>query len=256
MGLVLPTGTFIPERSDMAPNLPWRGRVEVAKEFNAQFELPVWVTNDAKAAAIGEMMFGSAKGMSNFLVVTLGTGLGSGFVVNGNLIYGHDGFAGEFGHVIVTPEGRDCGCGRKGCLETYVSATGIKRTVYKFIADSIQPSSLRALSFDQLSADMITKAAAAGDPVAMHAFDYTGRILGSKLADMVNIFSPEAIILFGGLAKAGDYIFKPVQEQMEADLMPIFKNKVKILPSGIQGSNAAVLGAAALAWKELGFTVK
>lgn len=256
IGVGAPNGNFYTGTLDMAPNLPWRGKVEVAKEFNAQFDLPVWVTNDAKAAAIGEMMFGSAKGMSNFLVVTLGTGLGSGFVVNGNLIYGHDGFAGEFGHVIVTPDGRDCGCGRKGCLETYVSATGIKRTVYKFIADSIQPSSLRALSFDQLSADMITKAADAGDPIAIHAFDYTGRILGSKLADMVNIFSPEAIILFGGLAKAGDYIFKPVQEQMEADLMPIFKNKVKILPSGIHGSNAAVLGAAALAWKELGFTVK
>jgi len=256
VGVGAPNGNFFTGTVNLAPNLPWKGKIEVAKEFKAQFDLPVWVTNDAKAAAIGEMMFGSAKGMSNFLVITLGTGLGSGFVVNGNLIYGHDGFAGEFGHIIVSHDGRECGCGRHGCLETYASATGIKRTVYKLLADSLHPSSLRSVSFDELSAANITKAAEAGDEIAIQAFEYTGQILGSKLADMVNIFSPEAIILFGGLAKAGDFIFAPVKRHMEANVLPIFKDKVKILPSGIHGSNAAVLGAAALAWKELGFTVK
>jgi len=256
IGVGAPNGNFYTGSLDLAPNLPWKGKVEVAKEFKAQFDLPVWVTNDAKAAAIGEMMYGAAKGMRDFLVITLGTGLGSGFVVNGNLIYGHDGFAGELGHVIVSHDGRECGCGRHGCLETYASATGIKRTVYKQLADSLKPSSLRSVSFDLLSADMISKAAEAGDEVAIQAFEYTGQILGSKLADVVHIFSPEAIILFGGLAKAGELILAPVKHHMELNLLPIFRNKVKVLPSGIHGSNAAVLGAAALAWKELGFSVK
>lgn len=255
VGVGAPNGNFYTGEVNLAPNLPWKGRIEVAKEFSKVFELPVWVTNDAKAAAIGEMMFGAAKGMKNFIVITLGTGLGSGFVVNGDLIYGHDGFAGEFGHVIVHPDGRMCGCGRRGCLETYVSATGIKRTVYKLIADNLEPSSLRSVSFDHLSADMISKAALAGDPIAIQAFEYTGNILGSKLADAVAICSPEAIFLFGGLAKAGELIIDPVKKHMEENLLPIFRNKISILQSGIRGSNGAVLGAAALAWKQLGYSV-
>jgi len=255
IGLGAPNGNFYTGEIDLAPNLPWKGRIEVRKEFAKYFGLPVWITNDAKAAAIGEMMFGAAKGMKNFIVITLGTGLGSGFVVNGDLIYGHDGFAGEFGHITVHPDGRMCGCGRRGCLETYASATGIKRTVYKLLADNLDPSSLRSVSFDQLSADMISKAAMAGDPIAIEAFEYTGNILGSKLADAVAICSPEVIILFGGLAKAGDLILKPVKKSMEENLLPIFRNKIAVVQSGIHGSNVAVLGAAALAWKQLGYSV-
>lgn len=256
IGIGAPNGNFYTGEVNLAPNLPWKGRLEVAKEFSEVFGLPTWVTNDAKAAAIGEMMFGAAKGMRNFIVITLGTGLGSGFVVNGDLIYGHDGFAGEFGHVIVHPDGRMCGCGRRGCLETYVSATGIKRTVYKLLADNLEPSKLRSVSFDQLSADMISKAAKEGDQIAIEAFEYTGKILGSKLADAVAICSPEAIILFGGLAKAGELIIDPVKKHMEENLLPIFRSKISILQSGIHGSNGAVLGAAALAWKQLGYSVK
>ena len=211
----------------------------------------VLVTNDANAAAVGEMVYGGARGMKDFLVVTLGTGLGSGFVANGQLIYGHDGFAGELGHVTVSHTGRVCGCGRKGCLETYVSATGIKRTIFKLMADSIEDSEFRHVTFTDLTAEMITKAALNGDPLAIEAYEYTGMLLGRALADAVSITSPEAIFLFGGLAKAGKYIFEPTKKYMEMNMMPIFRNKVKLLPSGIDGKNAAVLGASALAWQHV-----
>ena len=198
------------------------------------------------------MVYGGARGMKDFLVVTLGTGLGSGFVANGQLIYGHDGFAGELGHVTVSHTGRVCGCGRKGCLETYVSATGIKRTIFKLMADSIEDSEFRHVTFTDLTAEMITKAALNGDdPLAIEAYEYTGMLLGRALADAVSITSPEAIFLFGGLAKAGKYIFEPTKKYMEMNMMPIFRNKVKLLPSGIDGKNAAVLGASALAWQHV-----
>jgi glucokinase len=189
--------------------------------------------------------------MTDFIVITLGTGLGSGIVVNGKVVYGHDGFAGEMGHVIVKEDGRLCGCGRNGCLETYVSATGIVRTVYELMAMYPDQSRLRKIPFEDLSARDISDAANQDDPIAIKAFDMTGRILGKTLADIVALFSPEAIFLFGGLTNAGDHIFKPVKAYMEENLLNIYKDKVKILPSGLTETNAAVLGSAGLIWKEI-----
>lgn len=208
------------------------------------------VTNDANAATIGEMIYGKAKGMEDFVMITLGTGLGSGFVSNGGMIYGHDGFAGEFGHIIVQHDGRECGCGRKGCLETYVSATGIKRTCFELMATMSAPSKLRDIAFNDFDASMISAAAEQGDAVAKEAFRFTGEMLGRALADVVTVTSPEAIFLFGGLSKAGKLIFEPTQWYMEENLLFTFKGKVKLLPSGIQGKNAAILGASALIWQE------
>ena len=212
--------------------------------------MKVLVTNDANAATIGEMIYGNAKGMRDFVMITLGTGLGSGFVSNGEMIYGHDGFAGEFGHIIVERNGRECGCGRKGCLETYVSATGIKRTAFELMATMTAPSKLRDIAFADFDASMISAAAEQGDPVALEAFRYTGEMLGRALADVVTVTSPEAIFLFGGLSKAGKLSFEPTQWYMEENMLFVFKNKVKLLPSGIQGKNAAILGASALIWQQ------
>ena len=220
---------------------------DISRCFNGVRTL---MTNDANAATIGEMVYGNAKGMRDFIMITLGTGLGSGFVANGRMIYGHDGFAGELGHVCVERNGRECGCGRRGCLETYVSATGIKRTVFELMAKMIAPSKLRGTAFDDFDASMVSVAAEQGDPIALEAFRFTGEILGRALADAVTITSPEAIFLFGGLSKAGKYIFEPTQWYMEENMLHVFKNKVKLLPSGIQGKNAAILGAAALIWQE------
>ncbi len=217
---------------------------------DASAGVKVLVTNDANAATIGEMIYGNAKGMRDFVMITLGTGLGSGFVSNGEMIYGHDGFAGEFGHVIVERDGRECGCGRRGCLETYVSATGIKRTAFELMATMTAPSKLRDIAFADFDASMISAAAEQGDPVALEAFRYTGELLGRALADVVTVTSPEAIFLFGGLSKAGKLIFEPTQWYMEENMLFAFKNKVKLLPSGIQGKNAAILGASALIWQE------
>lgn len=220
---------------------------DISRCFNGVRTL---MTNDANAATIGEMVYGNARGMRDFVMITLGTGLGSGFVANGEMIYGHDGFAGELGHVCVERNGRECGCGRRGCLETYVSATGIKRTVFELMAKMIAPSKLRGTAFDDFDASMVSVAAEQGDPIALEAFRFTGEILGRALADAVTITSPEAIFLFGGLSKAGKYIFEPTQWYMEENMLHVFKNKVKLLPSGIQGKNAAILGAAALIWQE------
>ena len=208
------------------------------------------MTNDANAATIGEMVYGNAKGMRDFIMVTLGTGLGSGFVANGEMIYGSDGFAGEFGHIIVERNGRQCGCGRRGCLETYVSATGIKRTAFELMATMTAPSKLRDIAFADFDASMISAAAAQGDPVALEAFRVTGEMLGRALADIVAT-SPEAIFLFGGLSKAGKLLFEPTQWYMEENMLSMFKNKVKLLPSGIQGKNAAILGSSALIWQSM-----
>ena len=251
IGIGAPNGNYYKGTIEYAPNLNWKGVVNFIELLKQYYALPMAITNDASAAAIGEMVFGGAKSMKNFFVVTLGTGLGSGFVTNGKLIYGHDGFAGELGHVTVKPNGRYCGCGRRGCLETYVSATGIKRTIYKLLADYNGNSSLSGVSFNDLTAEMITDAARDGDKVALEAFEYTGRILGMELADAVALTSPAAIFLLGGLARAADFIFEPTYRHMEAHMMPVFKNKVKLLPSALQDKNAAVLGAAALIWNEL-----
>ncbi len=211
----------------------------------------VAITNDANAATLGEMLFGSARGMKDFVMITLGTGLGSGFVANGEMIYGHDGFAGEAGHIIVERGGRVCGCGRKGCLETYVSATGIKRTAFELISSMSEPSTLREVPFCELDSFMIYKAAKDGDPIALEAFRYTGEMLGRALADIATITSPEAIILFGGLAKSGDLIFEPTLRYMEDNMLFVYKGKIKLLPSAIQDKNVAIIGASALIWQKI-----
>lgn len=250
IGIGAPDGNFYKGTIEYAPNLPWHGVIpftEMMKEYYPN--LPIYLTNDANAAAIGEMIYGGAKGMQDFLVVTLGTGLGSGFVTHGKLIYGHDGFAGELGHVIVSPDGRQCSCGRKGCLETYVSATGVKRSAYKMMAKYIAPSPLRDIPFNKMDAKIISEAALAGDELARETLLYTGEMLGKALANVVAITSPEAIFLMGGLAKAGDLLFKPTRETMEKNLMKLFKGKVKVLPSQLD-KNAAIYGAAALVWGE------
>ncbi len=251
VGIGAPNANYFRGTIENAPNLPWKGIVPFVEKFRRFFPgKPVLMTNDAKAAAIGEMTFGAARGMKNFIVITLGTGLGSGFVVDGHLMLGHDSLAGELGHVIVNRTGRVCGCGRKGCLETYASATGIKRTVFKLLADHTEDSEFRRITYNDLTAEMITKAALNGDPLAAEAYEYTGMMLGQALADAVAVTSPEAIFLFGGLAKAGKYIFEPTKKYMEMHLLSNFRNKVKLLPSGIEGMNAAILGASALIWQQ------
>ena len=260
IGIGAPNANYYKGTVEMPANLwkystPDEGKEE-ERNFNFADDLgkhfpniPVYITNDANAATIGEMVYGGAKGMKDFIMITLGTGVGSGFVANGEMIYGHDGFAGEFGHVIVERGGRECGCGRKGCLETYTSAGGIKRTAFELMATMNDPSPLREYSFDQLEAAMLSQFAAKGDPIAKECFRLTGQKLGYALADAVTITSPEAIFIFGGLAKAGDLIFDPVKWYMEENMLIAFKNKVKVLPSELQNKNAAVLGASALVWQ-------
>ncbi len=209
----------------------------------------VLITNDANAATIGEMMFGAARGMKDFVMITLGTGLGSGFVAGGELIYGSDGMAGELGHIVAVRGGRECGCGLKGCLETYVSATGIKRTAFEVMCELRTPSPLRDISFNEMESLTIAKAAQQGDQIALETFRRTAEVLGQALADVVAIMSPEAFVLFGGLAKAGDLILKPTFEYMEENTVPVFKSKTKLLLSGVQDANIAILGSAALVWK-------
>ena len=223
-----------------------------AEDIKANFPgVPVYVTNDANAATIGEMVYGNAKGMKDFIMVTLGTGVGSGFVANGEMIYGHDGFAGEFGHVIVERGGRECGCGRKGCLEAYASAIGIKRTAFELMATMNDKSPLRDISFNDMDSAILYQHALKGDPIAKEAFRLTGMRLGYALADAVTITSPEAIFVFGGLAKAGDMILDPIKWYMEENMLFAFKNTVKVLPSGLQNKNAAILGASALVWQNM-----
>ena len=251
IGVGAANGNYYKGIIENAINLKWKGIIPLSAMLRESFDVPVLVTNDANATAVGEMIFGAAKGMKDFIVITLGTGLGSGFVSNGQLINGRHGIAGELGHTFVNPTGRHCNCGKRGCLETYVSATGIKRTVYKLLADHLEPSELRGISFDNLSTKMITEAALRGDIVAREAFEYTGRILGMKLADTVMHTDPEAIFLFGGLSLAGDLIFKPTIAHMEENLMPLFKGKVKVLASGLHNQTAPILGASSLVWDYL-----
>ncbi len=251
IGVGAANGNYYTGTIERATNLRWKGVLPLAKMFKDEFSVPCVLTNDANAAAVGEMIYGNAKNMRDFVVITLGTGLGSGFVCSGMLLNGHHGIAGELGHTSVNPTGRYCNCGKRGCLETYVSATGIKRTVYKLLADHLEPSELRGISFDNLNTKMITEAAHRGDIVAKAAFEYTGRILGMKLAETVVHTDPEAIFLFGGLSMAGDLIFKPTVRHMEENLMPLFRGKVKVLPSGLQNQAAPILGASSLIWDYL-----
>ncbi len=250
IGIGAPNANYYKGTIEHPPNLSWE-YVDVFSEIGKYYDIPVAVTNDANAAALGELLFGAAQGMKDFIVITLGTGLGSGIVANGELIYGSDGNAGEIGHTIVDLQGRECGCGRRGCLETYVSATGIRRTVQELICNTDEPSDLRHVSFEELTSKMIYDAAQRGDRLALEAFEYTGRILGMKLSDSVAHLSPEAIIFFGGLAAAGDLLFKPTKRWMEEHLLGVFKNKVRLLPSGFADGNTAVLGASALIWNDL-----
>lgn len=251
IGMGAPNGNFYTGTIEYAPNLPWKGIIPIAKLMSDKFKLEVTLTNDANAAAIGEMMYGAAKGMKDFIMITLGTGVGSGFVANGQLIYGHDGFAGEIGHTIVIPDGRiHEGTGKKGSLESYASATGVRLTALEVLQNSSEPSLLRALKKDEIDSKAVYDAAIKGDKLAFEIFDFTGKILGISLANAVMISSPEAIILFGGLTKAGDLILKPTRQYMEENLIQVFQNKVKILISHLKESDAAILGASALVWEK------
>jgi glucokinase len=234
-----------------AANLNWGGRVNFVEALSEHYDIPVSLDNDANATALGEMLFGAARSFRHFILITLGTGLGSGIVVNGEVVSGSDGLAGEMGHICVDMDGRDCACGRKGCLETYVSANGLKRTVFQFLSQRTSPSALRDYSYNALTARQISEAASAGDPVALEAFDYTGRLLGLKLADAVAHTSPEAIILFGGLAGAGQLLMEPTARYMKQYMLFLYNPDIPLLPSALPHSDAAILGAAALAWQKV-----
>jgi glucokinase len=249
IGVGAPNGNFYTGTIEYAPNLPWSGIIPIAKMMSDKFQLPVTLTNDANAAAIGEMMYGAAKGMRDFIMITLGTGVGSGIVANGQLIYGHDGFAGELGHTVVIPGGRmHQGTGKCGSLESYASATGVRLTALEMLENSTEDSLLRAADKDTLDSKVVYEAAIKGDKLALDIFEFTGKILGMALANAIMFSSPEAIILFGGLTKSGDLILKPTRKHMEENLIQVFQNKVKILVSHLKESDAAILGASALAW--------
>ncbi len=250
IGVGAPNGNYYSGTIEYAPNLPWKGIIPLAKMMRDVFHLPVVLTNDANAAASGEMMYGAAKDMKDFIMITLGTGVGSGIVANGQLIYGHDGFAGELGHTIIIPDGRyHAGTGKHGSLESYASATGVVLTAQELLARDDQPSLLRVIPIEELDSKKVYEAAIKGDALAKEIFDFTGKILGMALANFVMFSSPEAIILFGGLTKSGDLLLKPVREHMENNLIQIFQNKVKILVSHLKESDAAILGASALVWE-------
>ncbi len=250
LGIGAPNGNYFSGTVEFAPNLNWFGIIPVAKMFEERMSIKTFLTNDANAAAMGEMFFGSAKGMKDFIFITLGTGLGSGIVVNGDLVYGHDGFAGEMGHVIVIQNGRQCGCGRKGCLEQYCSATGLVKTYLEILAKE-DPEKFSAIDKTTVNSKSIYEMALSVDKVAINSFNYTGEILGFALANSVAYTSPEAFFLFGGLAEAGELLLAPTKISFEKNLLSIYKNKITISVSGLPESDAALLGAASLAWNEL-----
>jgi glucokinase len=250
IGIGAPNGNYYRGTIETPPNLSWTF-VDVRAEMARYWQAPLAITNDANAAAFGELLFGSGKGMRDFIVITLGTGLGSGVVVNGELVHGHSGFAGEIGHTIVQHGGRLCGCGLRGCLETYASATGLLITAKELLAASEEPSLLRAVPNSEMTSKSVYRAALEGDALAHRAFDITGTILGRKLADSVAHTSPEAIFLFGGLTSAGELIFEPTRKALEENLYPVFRGTVKLLPSGIPMGQTAIIGAAAMMWKQL-----
>ena len=252
MGIGAPNGNYYNGTIEFAPNLPWAHTcvVPLAKMFSDKLGVPVALTNDANAAAIGEMVYGVARGMKNFIVITLGTGVGSGIVVNGQLLYGSDGFAGELGHVIMRREnGRPCGCGRKGCLEAYCSATGVARTARELLATTDRPSLLRELNPEEITSLDVSIAAGKGDELANEIYEFTGKMLGEAWADFAAFSSPEAFIFFGGMTKAGELIMKPFREAYDKQVLKIFKGKAQFLVSGLDGASAAVLGASAVGWE-------
>ena len=251
IGVGAPNGNYYTGTIEGAVNLSWGGKhtIEFAKLLSeAMNGLPVALTNDANAAAVGEMTYGAARGMKNFIMITLGTGVGSGIVINGDVVYGHDGFAGELGHVAaVRNNGRTCNCGKTGCLETYASATGVARTAREWLELSDEPSILR--SVDNISSKDVYEAAKDGDELALRIFDFTGKMLGRSFAAFIAFSSPEAIVLFGGLARAKEFLLKPIEEAMNANVLPLWRGKVKIVFSQLKESDAAILGASALAWE-------
>lgn len=250
IGIGAPNGNYYRGTIEDPPNLPW-GQVDVRAAMARYWDVPVAVTNDANAAALGELVSGDGKGMRDFIVITLGTGLGTGIVVNGELVHGHSGFAGEIGHTIAEPGGRLCGCGLRGCLETYASATGLLLTAKERLAASPDSSLLRDRALDALTSKDVHAAALEGDPIALEAFNLTGAILGRKLAEAVAHTSPEAIFLFGGLTSAGELLFEPTRRALDENLFHVFRGTVKLLPSSVPLGQAAILGASALIWREL-----
>lgn len=250
IGIGAPAANYYTGEMVSPADLPWNSVIPLGRKVSEAFGgLPVGVTNDANAAAVGEMTYGAARGMKDFIMLTLGTGIGSGVVANGQLIYGHDGFAGELGHIIVKENGRHCGCGRDGCLETYCSAKGIVRTAREMLELRSDDSLMRKIPAEELTSKDIYDAAMEGDNLAREVFDYTGRILGKAIADMVAFTSPQAVILFGGLAKSGDLLLNPLKEAFEKNILFIYKGKTKILLSELKESEAALLGASALGWE-------
>lgn len=250
IGVGAPNGNYYTGNIEFAPNLPWKGVIPFAKLMSEKFGIQAALTNDANAAAVGEMTYGAAHGMKNFIMITLGTGVGSGIVIDGKVVYGHDGFAGELGHVnVMRNNGRLCGCGKSGCLETYASATGVARSAREILETSTKDSLLRNIPIDNITSKDVYDAAVQNDEVALEIFQFTGKILGEAIADFVAFSAPEAIILFGGLTKAGDLILNPIKENMEKNLLPIWRGKVKLLLSDLKEADAAVLGASALAWE-------
>lgn len=252
MGIGAPNGNYYKGTIEFAPNLSWghNGIVPLADLFKERLGIPVGLTNDANAAAIGEMIYGVARGMKNFIVITLGTGVGSGIVINGQVVYGCDGFAGELGHVIMRREnGRLCGCGRYGCLETYCSATGVARTARELLSTTEEPSLLRELKPEEITSLDVSIAAGKGDKLANEIYQFTGQMLGEACADFAAFSSPEAFIFFGGMTKAGDLIMNPIKEAYDKNVLKIFQGKAKFLVSGLEGSSAAVLGASAVGWE-------
>lgn len=250
IGIGAPNANYYTGMVERLANIPWPTPLPLAKMVSDKFGIPVAITNDANAAAIGEMTYGAARGMKNFIMITLGTGVGSGIVINGQLVYGHDGFAGELGHFIVKRNnGRLCGCGRTGCLEAYCSATGVARTAREFLEIRTEPSLLRNIPIDAITSKDVYDAAVNGDKIAKEIFEYTGNLLGEAFADFVTFSSPEAIILFGGLSKSGDLLLRPLRESMERNMMYMFKDKVKVILSELKEADAAVLGASALGWE-------
>ena len=251
IGVGAPNGNYYTGQVAFAPNIAWAANksVDFAAKLSELLDgIPVSLTNDANAAAVGEMTYGAAKGMSHFIMITLGTGVGSGIVIDGKVVYGHDGLAGELGHTCaVRNNGRQCGCGKTGCLETYCSATGVARTAREWLEASNEPSLLREV--ETISSKDVYDAAKAGDALARRIFDYTGRMLGRSFADFVAFSSPGAIVLFGGLARAKEYIYEPMLEAMNENLLPLWKGKIKIVFSSLKESDAAILGASALAWE-------
>ena len=250
MGIGAPNSNFYDGTIAYAPNITWAHDcvVPFAKMFNERLSIPVSITNDANAAALGEMTYGVAKGMKNFIMITLGTGVGSGIVINGQMVYGSDGLAGELGHVIMRREnGRLCGCGRNGCLEAYCSATGVARTAREFLDNSEEPSLLRELKPEDITSLEVSKAAAKGDALALRVYEFTGKMLGEACADFATFCSPEAFVFFGGLTKAGDLLMKPLLKSYTENVMGIFRGKAKFLISSLDGAGAAVLGASAIA---------